>query len=616
MAQTITDRRDVQFVLYEQFNIETLSKSPKFKGLNKKTYEMVLSEARSLATKEMLAISPEGDQEGCQFENGKVKMPESFHRAYNLVREGEWIAVADDPEVGGQGMPQIIATSVMEMFQGANVSLALFFVLGHGAGKLIELFGTKKQKELYLEKVYSGEWGGTMALTESGAGSDVGALITSAKKNSDGTYSITGNKIFNSCAEHDFTENIINPVLARIEGAPAGTKGISLFVVPKIWVNDDGSLGEPNDVVCTGIEEKIGIHSSPTCSMTLGGKGNCRGTLLGEENKGLNAMFHMMNEARLAVAIQALGGASASFLYAVNYARERLQGKHLTQSRNPDASPVAIIEHPDVRRMLLWMKAQVEGNRSLNYYVAMCMDKAEIAENDEEKERLNDRISILTPICKAYTSEKSCEVCTMGIQVYGGYGACREYPMEQLLRDCRISTIYEGTTGIQSMDLLSRKIGMKKGKPFKELLEEMQSTVAEAKNKPGLEDIAVQMEGTVTRLLETALHLMQKMPSNISAAFAQSYPFLEVCGDVVIGWMLLWRASVASSALSKLLGDKDEEKRKELLKKNKDAAFYDGQIQTARYFINSMLPETVGKMSAIKNMEAAPVEITEAGFGG
>jgi alkylation response protein AidB-like acyl-CoA dehydrogenase len=616
MAQTLTDRRDVQFVLYEQLDMESLTKGKKFSDLNKKVFEMVLSEARSLATKELLPISAEGDSQGCKFENGSVKIIDSFHRAYNLMREGEWIAIADDPEVGGQGMPMMIGTAVMELFHAANTGIAGLPMLGHGAGKLVEIFGTDKQKELYLKKMYSGQWGGTMCLTEPGAGSDVGALTSSAVKNVDGTYLISGNKIFISGGEHDMVENIIHPVLARIEGAPKGPSGISLFLVPKIRVNDDGSLGQTNDVVCTGIEEKIGLHSGPTCSLTFGGKGKCIGTLLGKENAGLKTMFHMMNEERLSVAMQSQGLASAAFLYAVNYARERLQGKHLTQSMNPDAPQVAIIEHPDVRRMLIWMKSLIEGMRSLNYFVAYCMDMMDISESDEEKESLNDLISLLTPICKAYTTERACEIIAMAMQVHGGYGACKEYPIEQLLRDNKIATIYEGTTGIQAMDLLGRKIGMKKGKVFKGLLMKIMGCVNEAKSVPGLDDVAVMLEKTVGQLGETALKLGQSAASpKVLEAFAQACPFLDCTSEVILGWMHLWRATIASKALTKILKDADDNKKKEMLEKNKEAAFYHGQIQTARYFINSVLPLTSGRMNAVVIQEPAPMVMTDAAFG-
>jgi alkylation response protein AidB-like acyl-CoA dehydrogenase len=604
MAQYIADRRDVDFVLHEQMQVEELGETELFADFNKKTVDMIVSEARNLAIKEILITRELGDKEGCQFDNGKVAVPESFHRVYGLLKEGEWMAMTEDPEWGGQGMPTTVAMAASDYLVGANYAFMIYQGLTNGAGKLIESFGTEKQKQLFLEKMYAGEWTGTMLLTEPEAGSDVGALSTSAVKNDDGTYTITGNKIFISGGEHDLTENIIHPVLARIEGAPKGTKGISLFIVPKIWVNEDGSLGEFNDVVCTGIEEKMGIHGNATCSLVLGGKGNCKGMLLGEENKGMRAMFLMMNEARLLVGLQGLACASSAYMYAVNYARERVQGKHLLQMMDKDAPSVPIIQHPDVRRQLMMMKVYVEGIRSLLYYVGMCEDKIKICEDAKEKLTYQGIIDILIPIAKGYVTDRAFEVCSHGVQVYGGYGYIRDYPMEQLLRDCRITMIYEGTNGIQAMDLLGRKLGLNKGKPVMDLLGEVQKTIAMTKDAKGLEDLAAKMEKIVDKLGEVALHMgMTAMSPKVMNAFAFAHPFMEVCGDVVMAWMLLWRAVIASKKL-------------ENGAKKKDAAFYQGQIKSAEFFIYSILPITFGKMKAILATNGAAVEITEDSFGG
>ena len=617
MAQIISDRRDIDFVLYEQMEIEDLLKAEKYKDLNRKMFDMVISEARNLGIKEIYPTYTEGDREGVQFENGKVTVPRCFHRPYALFVEGEWIAMAEDPEVGGQGLPHIIRQAAFEYITGANFAVAGFGNLGHGAAKMIELFGTPKQKELFLKKVYSGHWGGTMLLTEPNAGSDVGALTTTAVKNPDGTYSISGNKIFITCGEHDLTENIIHPVLARIEGAPPGTRGISLFIVPKIWVNDDGSLGEPNDIVCSGVEEKMGIHGSPTCSMSLGARGNCRGLLLGEENKGLMVMFYMMNEARLDVGTQGFLHGSVAYLHALNYARERLQGRDIEKSKDPEAPQVPIIRHPDVRRMLLQMKAYVEGMRSFVYYVAYCFDRASTAKSRKEKERYDGLIELLTPIIKAYCSERGQFVCEQAIQVYGGYGYTKEYPVEQLYRDCKITSIYEGTNGIQAMDLLGRKLGMNKGAVFMDLLNEITVAIKKAAKIPRLEKSAGAVEKSVNRLGEIAVHLGKTADSkDLKLAFAYAHPFLEVVGDVIMAWMLLWRAAAAVPKLEKLAGSADENAIRSKVAQNKDAAFYDGQLKTAEYFIHCMLPATMGKMNAIAAGNPAAIEIDERSFGG
>ncbi len=604
MVQYIADRKDIDFVLHEQLQVGDLSKYERYAEFNKKTVDLIVSEARNLAIKEILPTQRLGDQEGCTFDNGSVSVPESFHKAYGLLKEGEWIAMTEDPKWGGQGMPTAVALAASDYFVGANYAFMMYPGLTQGSGKLIEAFGTDKQKELYLEKMYSGEWTGTMMLTEPQAGSDVGALTTSAIKNDDGTYSLTGNKIFISSGDHDLSENIIHAVLARLENAPAGTKGISLFLVPKIWVNDDGSLGEFNDVVCTGIEEKMGIHGNVTCSLTLGGKEKCRGTLLGEENKGMIAMFLMMNEARLLVGLQGFGCASSAYMYAVDYARERIQGKNLLNMRDKDAPSVPIIQHPDVRRQLMMMKVYVEGMRSLLYYIGWCEDKIKVTHSEEEKDKYQGIVDVLIPIGKGYVTDRAFEVCNHGLQIYGGYGYIKDYPMEQLLRDCRITMLYEGTNGIQAMDLLGRKLGLNKGKPFIDLLGEMQQTLSAAREISGMEDFAAKLEGVINKLGEVAFHMgTTAFSNNILNAFAFAHPFMEVTGDVVMAWMLLWRASIAALNLEKGA-------------RKKDAAFYEGQLKSAEFFFNSMLPVTSGKMKAILTTNGAAVEISEDSFGG
>ncbi|NNG01771.1 MAG: acyl-CoA dehydrogenase [Desulfobacteraceae bacterium] len=604
MAQLIADRRDIDFVLHEQLNVGELSKHEKFAEFNKKTIDLTISEARNLSIKEILPTRQLGDQEGCRFEGGKVTVPECFHKVWDLFLEGEWLAMPEDPDWGGQGMPRTVSMAAGDYFNGANYAFMMYPGLTHGAAKLVEEFGTPKQKEMFLKNMFTGKWTGTMLLTEPEAGSDVGALNATAVKNDDGTYSISGSKIFISSGEHDLAENIIHPVLARIEGAPAGTKGISLFLVPKIWVNEDGSLAGSNDVVCTGIEEKMGIHANSTCSLTLGGKGQCRGLLLGEENKGMRAMFLMMNEARLLVGMQGLSCASASYLNAVNYARERVQGRNLLQMMDPSTPPVPIIQHPDVRRMLLTMKSYVEGMRSLLYYVGFLGDQIQISDDETEKVRLQGLIDLLIPVCKGYVTDKALEVCSHGIQVYGGYGYIKEYPQEQLLRDCRITMIYEGTNGIQAMDLLGRKLGMNKGKPILDLMAEIQKTIAEAKQVDHLKEHAAKLEAALNKLAETAMHLgATAMSPKVLAAFAFAHPFLEASGDVLMAWMLMWRAVLAAEKL-------------EQGTKKKDTAFYEGQLSSAQFFNSVMLPITIGKMDSILATHPAAVDITEDAFGG
>ncbi|MDY0220851.1 MAG: acyl-CoA dehydrogenase [Desulfobacterium sp.] len=613
MAQLISDRRDIDFVLHEQLG---LVDHERFSEFNKKTVDLIVSEARNLAVKEILPTQRPGDEEGCIFDNGRVTVPPCFKRAWELYREGEWLAMTDDPEVGGQGMPKLVGLAANEYLIGANPSFMLYSGMTHGAATLVEAFGTDEQKKLYMEKMFSGEWGGTMLLTEAEAGSDVGALTSTAKKNPDGTYSITGTKIFISAGEHDLTENIIHPVLARIEGAPEGTRGISLFLVPKYRVNDDGSLGEFNNVVCTGIEEKMGLHGNATCTLSLGEKGESIGTLLGQENRGMPAMFRMMNEARAFVGLQGFAVSTASYMYALDYARTRIQGKNLLKAREPGAKSCAIIEHPDVRRQLLNMKALVEGMRSLIYFNGRCIDIAETAEDPAVKERYSDMVELLTPLVKGYVTDRSLEVCSHGVQVFGGYGYIKEFPVEQLMRDTRIYMIYEGTNGIQAMDLLGRKLAMKDGRLFANFIDEIRQVVEKAKTVEGVEAIALRVEKAVDQLEQTAKSIGARAKSrDVMNAYSFAHPFLEVTGDVAMAWMLLWRAMVAAPKLAKKAGSLDPETVAAKAATNKDAAYYAGQVMTAAFFINTLLPSALAKMDAIVEGDTSVESMPEASFG-
>lgn len=602
MAQILADRRDVDFILHEQLKVDQLAKHELFAEFNRKAIDLIISEARNLAVKEILPTQADGDRIGPHFEDGNVTLPESFHKAWKALRAGEWLAMTEDPEWGGQGMPRTVASAATDFLMSASFAFIMYAGLTHGAGKLVETFGSDKQKKLFLRKLFAGEWTGTMLLTEPAAGSDVGALTTTATPNGDGTFNLTGNKIFISSGEHDLATNIIHPVLARIDGAPAGTAGISLFLVPKIWVNDDGTLGEPNDVVCTGIEEKMGIHGNTTATLALGTKGKCRGTLLGEPNKGMRAMFLMMNDARLMVGNQALACASAAYLYAVNYARTRVQGRHLLKMMDKDAPGVPIIQHPDVRRMLMIMKVYVESLRSLSYFIAFCFDQIATTNDAEEKTRLQGIVDFLIPIAKAYTSERGFDVCSLAVQVYGGYGYIKEYPVEQLLRDCRITPIYEGTNGIQAMDLFARKLGQNGGRPIIDLGDEIRRTIAAAADNDRTAAMADKMEQALVKLEEVARHMgMTAMYGNLLTAAAHAHPFLEVCGDIVVGWMLLWRARIAAEALAG--GGKE-----------KDAAFYEGQLMSAEFYTGVMLPTALGRMDAILSGSSVAVDIPEEAF--
>ena len=612
MAEVISDRRDIEFVLYEQLNTQSILDSGSYSDITRKMADMVIKEARNLAVKEILPTYTLCDKEGVIFDKGEVKVPECFRPVHALLVEGEWGALTEDPEYGGQGLPHIVAQAALEYMIGANYTLMTYAILGHGAGKMVDIFGTPEQKNLFLKKMYTCEWGSTMLLTEPQAGSDLGALTTSAVKNDDGTYSITGNKIFITNGQQNLTENIIHPVLARIEGAPDGTKGISIFLVPKIWVNEDGSLGAPNDVVCTGVEEKMGIHGSPTCSMSLGSNGKCRGWLLGEENQGMAIMFHMMNDVRLEVGTQAFTHASCAYLHALTYAKGRLQGRALENSAKPGSPQIPIIGHPDVRRMLLKMKAYVEGMRSLTLFTAFCFDKKSCADTPEEQNRYAGLIEILTPVVKAYCSEKGFDVCIDAMQIFGGYGYTREYPMEQLARDCKICSIYEGANGIQAMDFLGRKIAMNKGAHLTALVAEIKKTTKQAKHHEELKKMADKVDMLAEAFYKIAMEIADSIQSpEFKSAFAVAHTLMDAAGDMIMAWMLLWRATAAVPALAKRVKDKN---LAEAVETDKTAAFYHGKLMAARFFIETLVPVTFGKLNGIKAQESPALVIHDNAF--
>ena len=616
------DERNATFLMYELFNLEDLLGKPPFEDHSKDMLDMVLNEAVKLMENEVAPTYPDevqGKPVEATFENGVVKVPEAYHRLWKLYYEGGWTTLSESYEVGGQGFPYTLSGIVMSIFTASNMAFMMYPGLTHGAAKLIEVFGTEEQKKIFLENMYTGKWAGTMCLTEAGAGSDVGALKTTAKRNPDGTYSITGTKQFISAGDHDLTENIIHPVLARIEGDPPGTKGLSLFIVPKYKLNPDGTTsGESNDVITGNIERKLGIHGNSTCTLNFGENGNCTGYLLGQEREGIKIMFHMMNEARLEVGMQGLGHALASYLHAVDYAKERLQGPHISKMRDPTAPRVPIIQHPDVRRMLLFMKSMAEGLMALDIYTFYCFDRKETAATEEEKDKWQGIIEVLTPICKAYSSDMGFRVTETGIQVYGGYGYCREYPMEQMLRDQKISSIYEGTNGIQALDLLGRKLGMKKGAYFMGLLGETQAAIAEAKGIDELKEEAQIVENAINAVAGTALEFSKLIKSNPFVPLINAVDFLNCLGDSLLGWFHIWMAGVSYKKLNERFeakGAKDDPaKQFELLTSDDEAAFYKGKIESAKFFIHRTTALVPAKTEILKKNEISAMNIPETGF--
>ena len=616
MANLLVDERDIKFVLYEQLNIEELCNAPKFSEFSREMFDMVLEAAQKIAEKELYPANKDGDEKGVTLNDGQLRVPESFHDVYRLWCEGAWGALAIPQESGGQGFPVAMYCATNEMFNAANQAFLMYSGLSMGAARLIEKYGTEDQQRVFMDNMYTGEWCGTMCLTEPQAGSDVGALRTKAVKRPDGTYSIVGNKIFISAGDHDLTENIVHMVLARIEGAPPGTKGISIFIVPKKRI-ENGELVD-NDVFCTVAEKKMGIHGSATCGLSFGDNDNCIGYLLGVENQGMKIMFDMMNEARLSVGLQGLGQASASYMHALRYAKDRLQGSHVTALKDPYATKVPIIQHPDVRRMLMWMKCVTEGIRALLYFAGYCEDRIHIAKDAEEAARYQGFLDILIPICKAWGSDMGFRVTEQAIQIFGGYGYCREYPVEQCMRDAKITSIYEGTNGIQALDLVGRKIAYKQGALFKAIAEETGKVLKLAKKNYRLKDICEPFEVARRNLIEVTRYFgLKSITEDFMTPLLYATPYLDLFGDLAVGFMLLWQAVIADRRLQEIYGDSKAdtpEKQAKVDRKNRSAAFYRGKVASATFFANTILSLAPGKARAIMSGERSAIDLPEESF--
>jgi len=615
VAKLLVDDRDQMFVLFEQLEIQKLSESELYSEFDEETYIMVLREAEKLAVKAMMPTNSESDSEGCRLKDGRVSVPESFHELWRLWNEGEWRRIDLPKDIGGQGLPMVIGMAVNEYFEAANLAFQTLAAMTRGAALLIASHGTEEQKEKYVEKILSGQWTGTMVLTESGAGSDVGATKTVADPNEDGTYRITGTKTFITGGDSDLTENIIHLVLARIKGAPAGTKGLSLFLIPKFKTNPDGSLGEDNDTKVVSIEKKMGLKGSPTCQMTFGEEGNCVGELVGEENRGMPIFFTMMNESRLIAARHGAAVASSAYLHAVSYAKERLQGREIGASSG--STQVPIIRHPDVRRMLLMMKAYTEGVRALILYTSYCIDMELIAGDEEEKRKWSGLTAFLTPVAKAYGSDLSFRVTETAMQVYGGYGYMKDYPIEQFLRDEKVHSIFEGTNGIQALDLAGRKL-LRDCKSLTEgLLENIKGFCEENEVNSRLGRYIKTLDEARGALADVSLFLTDLAKDEFNRVALYATPYMELFGDVTVGWLLLWQGIIAGEKLNGLMADRGingTEKLKKFISENSDAAYFMGKLASARYFSSTVLSQAVSKARIIKNGDKAALEMAEESF--
>ncbi|MFA5518919.1 MAG: acyl-CoA dehydrogenase [Spirochaetota bacterium] len=619
MLNPLVDTRDVKFVLFEALEVDKLVKFPVFSDFDKDTLDATIDLAEQINVDVIYPTAEEGDNEGAQWdpETKQVTIPKCYHPALDTYYESGFMGIADDPEHGGMGMMNTINTAVYEYACAANYCLGMYPGLSHGAMELIYAFGTEKQKEQYGEKIMTGEWGGTMCLTEAEAGSDVGNLKTKAVKVSDGVYKITGQKIFISSGENDYYSNMIHPVLARIEGDPKGTKGISIFIVPKYRLNEDGSNGEFNDVVCTGIEDKMGLHGQGTSQLAFGDNNDCIGYLLGEERQGMKIMFKMMNFARNGVAIQGHGNASAAYMHSVTYAKNRYQGVDVTQMLNPDAPLVAISKHPDVKRMLLWMKSHLEGQRLLVYYLFHQMDLKKVAESEEQVKESEALIEILTPIAKAGCTDKGVEITSMAMSVYGGYGYCRDYPIARMMSDAKILAIWEGTNGIQSMDLTMRKILMNKEQyNYNILKNRMEDTLAKAKGIVDEKYLALFERGL--KELDDIIEMLKKQMAGgkFLHLFMNATPLQEAMYMLAIAWCHVWNLTICQPKMQEIVGDLKGAEREALLADNAEAAFYTGKVISSQFYLGSEFPKYFGKTEAIKFGETATIKASDPIFTG
>ncbi|MBU0735885.1 MAG: acyl-CoA dehydrogenase [Pseudomonadota bacterium] len=594
MTHFKVNEKDIFFILKEQLNYGSLCNLERYRELDEETLDMLVTEAIKFAKGVIAPLQEIGEDSGVVFEEGQVHCSPEFRDALKLYGENGWIAASRNTRYGGQGFPHMMRIVINDQMYGAAQSFNITPSLTHGAAHLIESFATEELKERFVPKMYEGEWTGTMCLTEPGAGSNLAGTRTIAIRDGD-HFRIRGNKIFISAGDHDMAENIIHLLLARIEGAPEGIRGISLFVVPKIRVNPDGSLGEPNDVVCTAVEKKLGLHASPTCALNFGDNDGCIGYLCGEENRGLAHMFQMMNQARINTGVTSATLASLAYQNALVYAKERIQGSDIA-GRKPGYVP--IIDHPDVRRMLLWMKATVDGLRSMIYSGAFWSDLAlELPEGDE-KRHYQSLLDFITPIIKAYCSDMGFKVCETAIQCLGGYGYCKEYHVEQYLRDTKIASIYEGTNGIQSIDLMGRKMRVNDGALFKAYLKEIRGFCEENRNHPTLDDAIGDLSKAVERLAQVAGDMSAMMQNDPLQWASHTYPVLLCFGDVTICWRLL---DMAAAAQRRIDGGEEND-------------FYLGKIMQATYYAGVTLPVTIARLETIYRKGREVVEMPEEAF--
>jgi len=589
--------RDQMFVLRDVLGLDNYANLPGFADASLDVVEQILTEGARFCEEVLAPINKTGDREGCVWSNDNtVRTPKGFREAYSAMVEAGWPALGAEPAFGGQGLPRVVNLAYSEMSSGANMAFSMYPGLTHGAYSAILEGGSDEQKALYLPKLASAQWGGTMNLTEPQCGTDLGLLRTKAAPQADGSYAISGQKIWISGGEHDLTENIVHLVLARIEGAPAGVRGISLFIVPKFLPTADGGIGPRNEgVKCAGLEEKMGIHGNATCVMAYD---EAKGWLIGEPNTGLRLMFVMMNEARLGVGLQGLSQAEAAYQAAVAFARDRLQGRSLSGPKNPDGPADPIIVHPDIRRMLMDAKATLEGGRAFMLWAGLQGDLMHASPDAATREKASDYMGLLTPVLKAYFTDTGFKICSDAMQVHGGSGFTEHFPASQYLRDIRISLIYEGANGIQALDLVGRKLAANGGRAVMSFFAEVDAFIAEHEDAADLRPFIDGLKSAKLQLQDATMWLMQNGLANPENAGAASTDYLHLFGLTGLAYMWALIAKAANGRIA--AGDTDP--------------FYKNKLVTGRYFLERILPETGMRLAKLKTGSAAVMALEAEAF--
>ena len=596
MPQYNPPLRDMQFVMHELLGaVDELKLMPKHAEIDADTLNAVLEEAGKFAAGVTAPLNSSGDAEGCVLDKTthEVRTPKGFKEAYAKYVEGGWPALSCDPEYGGQGLPILLNQCLYEMLNSANQAWTMYPGLSHGAYEALHAHGTDEQKATYLPKLTSGEWTGTMCLTEPHCGTDLGLLRTKAEPQADGSYKLTGQKIFISAGEHDMAANIVHLVLARLPDAPAGSKGISLFIVPKFLVNTDGSLGARNGITCGALEHKMGIHGNATCQMNLDG---AVGTLVGQPNKGLQAMFVMMNAARLGVGNQSLGLTEVAYQNAVAYAKDRIQMRALSGPKAPDKPADPIIVHPDVRKMLLTARAYAEGGRALAMYCALLIDKELSSDDEDERQEAADLVALLTPIVKAFLTDNGWIATSHCLQVFGGHGYIHEWGMEQFVRDSRINMIYEGTNTVQSLDLLGRKVLADNGAKLKKFGKLIQQFVEDEGVNEAMQEFVNPLADLGEKVTKLTMELGMKAMGNADEVGAAAVDYLRICGHLTFAYFFARMAKIA------------------LAKQGSGDPFYTAKLATARFYFSKLLPETAGLIRSCRAGLAPLMAMDEALF--